>query len=235
MAGSLAEGGADDFSDVDLVVAIEPEFYTTVMNERRDIVARCGRLVASFTAEHVGEPRMLVCLYDDPALQADFKFVSLPDAMPIVDNPVVLWARDGRLEAVLRQRIGTYSPPDEQWLEDRFWIWVHYLARKIARGELFEALEGMSFLRVTVLAPLGLARLGLTSSGVRRLEKKSAAVAEALTATLAGHDRDSLWKALESAVALYRRFRSDSGDVIEQRIQAEETAVRAIKEMRTLQ
>ncbi|MER7057532.1 MULTISPECIES: hypothetical protein [unclassified Streptomyces] len=28
--------------------------------------------------------------------------------------------------------------PDLQWIEDRFWIWVHYGATKLGRGELFE-------------------------------------------------------------------------------------------------
>ncbi len=232
VAGSLAEGGADDFSDVDLVVAVEPEFHDAVMNERRDIAVTFGRLVASFTGEHVGEPRLLVCLYADPVLHVDFKFVRLPDAAPVVDNPVVVWARDERLEAVLRQRKGAYPLPNRQWIEDRFWVWIHYLAGKIARGELFEALEGLSFLRVTVLAPLGLANRGASTSGVRRLEEKAPELAEALTATLANHDRGSLWNALESAVALYQRLRDEQLNEVERRTDAEETAARTLKELR---
>ncbi|MCC8164685.1 MAG: nucleotidyltransferase domain-containing protein, partial [Planctomycetes bacterium] len=156
VAGSLAEGGADEFSDVDLVVAVEPEAHPSVMADRHRLAAAMGTLAGAFTGEHVGEPRLLICLYDNPVLHVDLKFLPLPDALPVVDNPGVVWARDGRLEAVLRERVGAYPPPDRQWLEDRFWIWVHYLAGKIARGELFEAMEGLSFLRVTVLAPLGL-------------------------------------------------------------------------------
>lgn len=232
VAGSLAEGGADEFSDVDLVVAVEAEFHDAILNERQPIAAALGRLVASFTGEHVGEPRLLVCLYDNPTLHVDLKFVALPDAVPVVDTPVVVWARDERLEAVLRQRKGAYPPPDRQWIEDRFWVWIHYLAGKIARGELFEALEGLSFLRVTVLAPLGLACLGMPTSGVRRLEEKAPELAEALTATLAGHDKKSLWNALEAAIALYRRSYDENTDEIERRVGAEKTAMRTIEDLR---
>ena len=35
-------------------------------------------------------------------------------------------------------------------------MWVHYAAAKVARGELFEALDFMAFLRGQVLGPLAL-------------------------------------------------------------------------------
>lgn len=153
VAGSLAESCADEFSDVDLVIAVDPEFFGEVMTERKIIAGSLGNLATAFTGEHVGEPRLLICLYDDPVLHVDLKFVPLAEATPVVDNPAVVWERDSRLEKVLRQREGSCPMSDVQWLEDRFWIWVHYPAGKIARGELLEAIEGLSFLRVTVLAP----------------------------------------------------------------------------------
>ncbi len=178
VAGSLAESRADEFSDVDLVIAVEPLSLEEVLVEREAIAGTLGNLVAAFTGEHVGEPRLLICLYDDPVLHVDLKFVPLPEATPVVDNPIVVWDRNDRMKSVLRQRKGRYPAPDVQWLEDRFWVWVHYLATKIARGELFEAIEGLSFLRVTVLAPLGLMRLGLAAAGVRRLEDNAPELAK---------------------------------------------------------
>lgn len=232
VAGSIAESRADEFSDVDLVVAIEPACFTSVMAERDSIAASLGNLAAAFTGEHVGEPRLLICLYDDPAVHVDLKFVPLAEAVPVVDNPVLIWDRNGRMEAVLRQREGGYPRPDVQWIEDRFWVWVHYLAGKIARGELFEAIEGLSFLRVTVLAPLGLMRLGLVASGVRRLEEKAPDLAVALVTTLADHDRDSLWMALEAAIGLYHDFRTGFPAEITLRGRAEAVALRTVRELR---
>ena len=233
VAGSLVESRADEFSDVDLVIAIEPLSLEKVLGDREAIAKSLGNLAAAFTGEHVGEPRLLICLYDDPVLHVDLKFVPIAEATPVVDNPVVVWDRDGRMESVLRQRKGSYPAPDTQWLEDRFWVWVHYLAGKIARGELFEAIEGLSFLRVTVLAPLGLMRLGLAATGVRRLEDNAPELAKELAATLARHDRESLWNALESAISIYRGFRDEFAPEIILRDKAEIVALRTVTELRS--
>ena len=65
---------------------------------------------------------------------------------------------------------GAYPPPDARWIEDRFWVWVHYAALKIARGELQESFDFLSYLRVFVLGPLGSVRAGRKPIGVRRVE-----------------------------------------------------------------
>ncbi len=61
-AGSYASGQMDAFSDLDLVVGVEPEAFGALMAARRDLAAALGPLVAAFTGEHVGEPRVLICL-----------------------------------------------------------------------------------------------------------------------------------------------------------------------------
>src|SRR5690349_6184317 len=65
-AGSWAEDNMDDFSDLDLLLAVEPAHIEDVMAQRQDIAASLGGLLASFTGEHVGEPRLLIGLYGDP-------------------------------------------------------------------------------------------------------------------------------------------------------------------------
>src|SRR5687768_5246627 len=78
-AGSFLTGQMDEFSDVDLVVVTEPDQQDAVMRERPAIAGRLGRLLAGFSGEHVGEPRVFICLYDEPLLHVDLKFVSLAD------------------------------------------------------------------------------------------------------------------------------------------------------------
>ncbi len=163
--GSFLTGGMDQYSDLDLVVAIEPAAAPQVMQERRQIAARLGSLLAAFTGEHVGEPRLLICLYGPPLLHVDLKFVSLPDAADRIEDPAILWERSGRLTAVFQQTRPVYPTPDLQWLEDRFWAWVHYVATKIGRGELLETLDGLAFLRRQVLGPLALQAQGASSVG----------------------------------------------------------------------
>jgi hypothetical protein len=222
--GSYRDGAMDEWSDLDLVVAVEPESYGEMLAERTTFAATLGPLLAAFTGEHVGEPRLLICLYGPPLLHVDLKFVRLEDAAERVEDPVVLWERDGRFSAALRGGEAVYPEPDAQWIEDRFWVWVHYGATKIARGELWEALDFLAFLRARVLGPLALQRLGARPSGLRRLERRAPAVAADLRRTLAEHDRRSCLRALEATVEIYRLLRDSLEPGPERRFEAERAA-----------
>lgn len=206
-AGSFLTGQMDEFSDVDLVVVTEPEQQDAVMRERTAIAGRLGHLLAGFSGEHVGEPRVFICLYDAPLLHVDLKFVSLSDVHLRVEEPAVLWERDGRVTAALAQGEGRYPQPDLAWIEARFWIWMHYGAGKIGRGELFEALDLISFVRSTVLGPLALQRAGARPQGVRKIELHDSGFAAALEATVARYDALDCLRALEACIGLYRELR----------------------------
>lgn len=206
--GSCASGAMDEFSDLDLVIAVEPDAFAAVLAERQQIAASLGRLLAAFTGEHVGEPRLLICLYDEPLMHVDLKFVSLPDAAARVEQPRVVWERDGRLSAALARGEARYPAPDLQWIEDRFWIWVHYCAARIGRGELFEALDFLSFLRGRALGPLVLMAADAQPNGVRRIEQVAPEYAARLEATVATHDRASCLAALEASVRIYEDLRA---------------------------
>lgn len=204
--GSYAADAMDAFSDLDLVLACEPTDHAALMHDRVALARSLGPLVAAFTGEHVGEPRLLIALYGPPALHVDFKVVALGDLATRVDEPVVLWERDGRMTAALAAGAGAYPQPDPQWIEDRFWVWVHYGALKIARGELQEAFDFLSYLRVTVLGPLGLQQAGRAPTGVRRVEAVPA-LAGPLAGTLGALDRAALAQALRNAADVYRAVR----------------------------
>ena len=202
--GSFITNSMDEFSDLDLIIAVEPAHFAEVMSERMNVAASLGKLLAAFTGEHVGEPRVLICLYEAPLLHVDLKFVSLEDVAIRVEDPAVLWERDGRLSSALAQSKAEFPTRSPQWIEDRFWIWVHYAATKIARGELFEAIDFLAFLRGTVLGPLALARAGARPSGVRKIETTAPAFALQLRHTIATHDAEDCLRALRSCVELYR-------------------------------
>jgi hypothetical protein len=224
-AGSFVSGTMDEFSDLDLVIAVEPDDHAAVMADRVRIAESLGPVLATFTGEHVGEPRLLVGLYAPSLLHVDLKFVPLPDAATRVDEIAVLWERDGRLSAVLATRPAAYPPPDPQWIEDRFWPWIHYVTVKIGRGELFETLDGLSFLRRIVLGPLGLARAGRQPNRVRRVEQVPS-LADALRPTLAGYDRAECVAALRACVAVYRELRAPEGPELRYHRAAEEAVMR---------
>jgi hypothetical protein len=203
-AGSFITNSMDEFSDLDLIITVEPAYQAEIMAERMKVAASLGKLLAAFTGEHVGEPRVLICLYEAPLLHVDLKFVSLEDVATRVEDPWVLWERDGRLSNALAHGKAEFPIRSPQWIEDRFWIWVHYAAAKIARGELFETIDFLSFLRGTVLGPLALARAGARPSGVRKIETIAPAFALELQRTVATYDAADCLRALRACVELYR-------------------------------
>jgi len=208
-SGSYASDSMDEYSDLDFVIAIEPEHHSEVMAQRFEILNQFEGLLAAFTGEHVGEPRLIVSLFgsSDP-VHVDFKFVSLPDAAVRVDDTQVLWQRENCLSDVFASKQPHYPQPDAQWIEDRVWIWVHYAATKIARGEYFETLEFISFLRMTALSPLALQQAGLTPSGVRTIERRLPEFASKLVKTVAMPEKVSLIAALEHCIAIYLELRA---------------------------
>jgi hypothetical protein len=64
---------------VDLILVIDDEAYDAVMRERLVLIGSWTCLVAGFTGEHVGEPRVIITLGGPPLLHVDFKFVRASD------------------------------------------------------------------------------------------------------------------------------------------------------------
>ncbi len=225
-AGSMLTGGMDAYSDLDLVIVSEAAAHPALMQERFAIAGRLGRLLTAFTGEHVGEPRLLICLYDAPLLHVDLKFVALEDLERRIEDPVVLFEREGRLSAAMRASVARHPMPEPQWIEDRFWVWVHYAALRLGRGELFEVIDFLAFLRGTVFGPVALVEAGKLPRGVRRLERDAPEAAAALRGTLARHEAASCAEAIEVAIARYRELcQSPRWAHVTRRAEAEEAAV----------
>jgi predicted nucleotidyltransferase len=206
--GSLLSGEADIYSDLDLVIVVDPEHYASVIADSIGIIDSWGHQpLAAFTGEHVGEPRLVICLYDDPVLHVDYKFVP-PDQLAIrIEDPLVLWERDSTISEVINNSNSNHPGPDIEWIEERFWVWIHYAATKLGRGEIFEFIDFLSFLRSEVLGPLALTAAGHLPRGVRRLEMYIPDTAEVLRKTVPGYDRAECIEALRACIELYRSLR----------------------------
>jgi len=171
---------------------------------------RFGELLNCFTGDHVGEKRLLVCMYDNPLFHVDIKFVTLTEFYHRVEDPVILWERDGQLTFVILNSEAKWPPLDFQWLEDRFWIWIHYGALKIGRGEYFEALDCISFLRANVISPLMQIKNKQLPRGLRKVEMFfSKTDIEKLKETATGYSPELITIALEKEITLYRELRRE--------------------------
>ncbi|KAB2812662.1 nucleotidyltransferase domain-containing protein [Pimelobacter simplex] len=231
VAGSLAGGTPDEHSDVDLVVVVADAAFDEVLAQRRDLVREWSgdAVVAAFTGEHVGEPRLIISLVGPPLLHVDLKFVTLGGFAERHDEPHVLWERVTTLSEALAATPAVPKSLDVQWIEDRFWVWVHYGATKVARGELHETLGFLGFLRETVLGPLAAVRNDREPCGLRRLEQVAPAEAAELSATVARYDAADAGRALLACVDLYRRWTAGLPGIERDRV-AEELAVHYLQQ-----
>lgn len=225
-AGSYIYNQLDEYSDLDLVLITEEKIGGN-KDAMISYAGSFGDLVSGFTGEHVGEPRVLICLFDNPLLHVDIKFLTLQEFHERVENPIILFERDGRLSEVLSKTKPCWPRPDFQWIEDRFWTWVHYGVLKIGRGEFFEAIDAISFLRAQVISPLLLIEHNKPPRGLRRVEMElSARGLKYLQSTVAVYDRQSIIAAMENTIAIYRELRQKLFDnTIRWQVRAEELSV----------
>jgi Nucleotidyltransferase domain len=205
--GSFITNELDEYSDLDLIL-ITKQKIAGDKNKMLEYAHSFGDFITGFTGEHVGEPRVLICLYDNPLLHVDIKFLTLPEFFERVENPVILFERDNQLTKVISTTKAEWPPLDYQWIEDRFWTWVHYACLKIGRGELLEAFDFLSFLRMTVLSPLMQVKNKKQPRGLRRVETElNLSDMENLKITIAQYNRASIIKALDNSVSIYKSLR----------------------------
>lgn len=205
--GSLVHGGFDEHSDLDLVLIVKEEFYPDVMASRKAFAESVDVLVSAFTGEHVGEPRLLICLYQDALLHVDMKFVTMSDLDARIEIPAILWARNMDL---IRKKLDSalieWPNQSPQWFEDRAWIWLHYAITKAMRGELYEAIGMLAFFRDQVLGPMLHRRKGQNQRGVRRVEEIGGAM---LVPTIPCYCPKSVRDAIHASMDLYFKLRED--------------------------
>lgn len=209
VAGSWLTNEIDEFSDLDLILVTQEKISGDNIR-MLDYAKRLGNFLSGFTGEHVGEPRVLICLYDNPLLHVDIKFVTLEEFHSRIETPALLLDKKGLLKNALENSQAKFPFPDYQWIEDRFWIWIHYALLKIGRGEYLEAHDFFGFLRMVVFGPLLHIKNHHLPRGVRKAETAlSTQDFNKLKLTIPNYHRQSLLDSLRNAVVLYRELRTE--------------------------
>lgn len=209
VAGSWLTNELDEFSDLDLILVTRQKISGD-KNLMLEYAKRLGNFLSGFTGEHVGEPRVLICLYDNPLLHVDIKFITLDEFHFRIETPTLLLDKNGQLEKAINNSQAKFPYPDYQWIEDRFWTWTHYALLKIGRGEYFEAFDFLGFLRMVVFGPLLHIKNDNLPRGVRKVEKElSSDDLAKLKLTIPTYNRQSLLNSLRNSVLLYRQLRTE--------------------------
>lgn len=212
VAGSWLTNEIDEFSDLDLILVTQQK-VSSDKNLMLDYAKKLGDFLSGFTGEHVGEPRVLICLYNNPLLHVDLKFVTLDEFHSRIETPTLLIDKNRQLENAISNSQAKFPYPDFQWIEDRFWTWVHYALLKIGRGEYFEAFDFFGFLRMVVFGPLLHIKNDNLPRGVRKVETElQDGDLNKLKQTIPNYNRQSLLDSLKNAVSLYRQLRTSLFD-----------------------
>ena len=207
-AGSWITNEIDEYSDLDLVLVTRKKI-TQEPAKMLGYAQRFGKLLSGFTGEHVAEPRLLICLYADPLLHVDIKFVTPDEFRSRIENPAILLDRNHELATIISQTTAAFPYPGYQWIEDRFWTWIHYTLVKIQRGEYFEAVEAFGFLRLHIFGPLLHIKNNNLPRGVRKVEMQLPPDdINDLKLILPDYEHSSLINGLKNCIALYRKLRT---------------------------
>jgi predicted nucleotidyltransferase len=232
IGGSAVSSTMDRFSDLDLVVICRDEAQPQLLEQAPAFAAKLGPLLTAFPGEHVGEPRLVICLYGPPLLHVDLKLVAERDLADRYEDGRILWEQDGAVTKAQSIPPPTEHPVSVQWIEDRFWTWVHYGATKIGRGELFECIDHLTYLRNGVLGPLISQQRGRHPNGVRRLEQVAPDLVDVLASTIGNHTTAGCVAAMRATIGLYRQLRDEYPD-LRRYTEAEAAAVAFLDELTT--
>jgi len=204
IGGSFASGEADEYSDLDLQLIVEDGAIDRLVPKLRPLADQAGRVVAAFSAEHVGLPNMLIVLYED-LVHVDLQPVQFSDvgSRNAGLSTHVLWERDPSISSVLGAKHEADPAGELAWFEDRIWTWSWYVQTKILRGELYEALSSLQYLRDNVLFRLLAMHRDELPSAARRAESRVGPWEERFAATVATLDQHSTMEALKSSIELY--------------------------------
>ena len=206
VSGSVATRTADVYSDLDLKIVTRDDMHGEAEEHVDELVDTCGVPVARFSAEHVGHPGMLIVLYDD-LIHIDFYLVRLGELSAKNGGMAiwVVWAEDDDIAVALRDPADA-AGVDLAWFEARMWTWVWYTHSKVLRGELYEALDALQYLRGNVLFALLAESAGVKPYGSRRAEQHVGELGSLFARTVPALERDTVMDALRATVELYLKL-----------------------------
>lgn len=235
VAGSFITGEIDDFSDLDLIL-VTVDRVSDDFTKMENYAKSFGDYLNGFTGEHVGERRVLICLYDKPLLHVDIKFLTLDEFQNRIEDPIIFYDRERQLEETIKSTKSEWPKLDLQWIEDRFWTWVHYATLKLGRGENFEALDFLSFLRTFVISPMLQVKNGKLPRGLRKVEVNFPKTdLEKLKRTVPTYSTKSLFDSLENIIDVYIELRQTIfPSTIKLRTETEKRTLEYLKEIRKL-
>lgn len=213
LSGSGVTGSLDRLSDLDLEVLVHPgQEVAPIRREVDEAVRALGPMVAHFPANHLGlaDLSVYVLAFEGEPLKIDVWTADL-GILPALSGAAILHDPSGVVEG----RRAQGGPPwavDYDDLHNKFVGWMWFTTIKLLRGNLFEAVESLDFMRGYSLLPFLLLVAGAPAQGYRLLEERlSRAALDALAKTYPKHhERDEIRRAFWALVDLFRTTQTEA-------------------------
>lgn len=192
-----------EFTTSELVLVCQPDSFEELSADLIGVAEALGPMMLAYEHSKGAGERELSCLYDEPLQRIDLRLLPL-DNLSEIHHPQVLWDRDEQFRLALAARRDPPPSLNLQWMEDRFWLWLHSAATALKEGAVFEAHHLMSCMRSRILAPLVLKKEGMNlTGGLHELEKSDGENLSSLRATVPLYDARSCEISLREAAKLY--------------------------------
>ena len=214
VAGSIADGGVDFYSDVDLYIITKEESFDAVFAERDAVAEAVGRPLFRFIPVYKQRKghQQYVVMYSN-LVKVEFIYYRPADIMPSPKWKNCLIFKDtsdyaAEIKAESQQTAPL--PPSAATLlalNQRFWTFAWYIFGKIVRGELWEALSALDGTRNLILLPMHGWLNEYVQEGCRRLENKLGIYQSQFAATVAALEPESLYTSLQAEINLFIELR----------------------------
>jgi Nucleotidyltransferase domain len=210
VSGSVARGGMDEHSDLDLDV-----FFADARSREQAWNARWDWDILPwfhrFDADHV-RPYFVIYLFE-PGVKTDLPLLLADDAPEPGGAPFeVLWDRSGEVTRWVEASNAGRQVLPADWSEaaheeERLWAWTYYCVLHMRRGEYYDIVTDFHFIRNIV--EIWHARLrGEPFFDVRRVHEREPETLERFAEMFPRPERESLKRALQRVLELHDEQRA---------------------------
>ncbi|MGL4589174.1 MAG: hypothetical protein ACRCUP_02960 [Mycoplasmatales bacterium] len=216
ITGSGYELKFDQFADLDLVIG-----YENTIN-KQEVLALMGDLIGCFTGYHVGEPRLEICLFkvSGDLLQVDAKFVELTDFKNQRDKIKLLFDKTKQVDQkIINQKTCEVQTIDWNFVNQKFYKWIHFGIVKLARGEIHEAISCLNMIWSEIIANYYYIERGILPRGMRRIEQIQPELAVKLSEIMPSYELEAVYDSYLKTLELYEEYCLKSN--VDTRLQAE--------------
>jgi hypothetical protein len=215
LGGSLADGRADLLSDIDLYLFVRDKDFESVFANREAVARSLGAVLLCYRGDHMPSGKHQLIVWYEGLLHVDLIYRKWSGRVPDWKwkRTVILKDSYGAMAQLQKEsdplRPATVSLEQLQTLSQKFWGWVAYTLGKICRGERWEALDNIAWIRNEALLVMLAWAQNAPYEGHRRLESKlDDELAMLFEQSLCSRELDALHNALMAEVRIFRKLRA---------------------------